>query len=80
MMNVGICIRHDNNVAAHIQDAAQKGFAHAQLISWQPSLWTDEQAQAIQAALDKHGDHHGVLVRLVGLRYGTLCRALKRWG
>ena len=55
MMNVGICIRHDNNVATHIQDAAQKGFAHAQLISWQPSLWTDEQVQVIQAALDKHG-------------------------
>ncbi len=56
MMNVGICIRHSaGDVAQHIKDAADKGFAHAQLLSWQPELWTPEEAEVIKKALIEYG-------------------------
>ena len=56
MMNVGICIRHaEGNVSQHIRDAADQGFAHAQLVSWQPELWNPDEAGVIRKALKECG-------------------------
>lgn len=47
-MNVGVCIRHEE-LEAHLQAASTNGFKEFQLVSWQPELWNDEEAQRIQA-------------------------------
>ena len=49
-MNVGICIRHAaQDMHEKFMDAAARGFQHCQLISWEPQLWTDEEAERIRA-------------------------------
>lgn len=49
-MNVGICIRHAaQGMREKFMDAAARGFQHCQLISWEPQLWTDEEAERIRA-------------------------------
>ena len=47
-MNVGIIIRHcDEGLRQVFETAAKNGFHHGQLVSWDPSLWTDEMAERI---------------------------------
>ena len=49
-MNVGICIHHaSENMRRLIETAAENGFHHGQLISWEPANWTDESAAEISA-------------------------------
>ncbi len=55
-MNVGICIRHAaQGMREKFMDAAARGFHHCQLISWEPQLWTDEEAVRIRACCAESG-------------------------
>lgn len=55
-MNVGICIRHAaEGMEERFQNAAGMGFAHCQLVSWDPSLWTTEEAEHISALCKQYG-------------------------
>lgn len=54
-MNVGIVIRHTaEGMEAKFEKAAQQGFRHCQLISWEPELWTDDNAEVIRALSKKY--------------------------
>ncbi len=49
-MNVGIVIRHNaEGMRESFANAAKQGFHHCQLVSWIPQLWTDENAEEINA-------------------------------
>lgn len=56
-MNVGIVIRHVHGDALResFARAAQQGFHHCQLVSWDPTCWTDENAQLV-LSLEKEFD------------------------
>ena len=55
-MNVGICIQHTvGGMRQRFMDAAERGFAHCQLISWIPQCWTDEEAAHIRACAQESG-------------------------
>ncbi|MBR4441663.1 MAG: sugar phosphate isomerase/epimerase, partial [Clostridia bacterium] len=55
-MNVGIIIRHcDEGLRQVFENAAKNGFHHGQLVSWDPSLWTDEMAARIPALCREFG-------------------------
>lgn len=48
-MNVGISIRHSaTGMREKFARAAGQDFHHCQLISWEPELWTDEEAERIR--------------------------------
>lgn len=55
-MNVGICIRH---TAQKLEDsfatASQNGFRHLQLVSWEPALWTEEEAKRVLSFCKTYG-------------------------
>lgn len=56
MMNVGICIEHtESGMREKFHDAAAKGFAHCQLISWALGLWTEEEAERIREYASESG-------------------------
>ena len=49
-MNVGICIRHEGeHLSEAFRRAAAQGFHHCQFVSWEPELWTDEEAARVNA-------------------------------
>lgn len=49
-MNVGIIIRHCDEGLEHVfATAAENGFHHGQLVSWDPSLWTDAMLERVPA-------------------------------
>lgn len=49
-MNVGIIIRHGaEDMRERFASAAKQGFSHCQLVSWNPELWTRENAEEIKA-------------------------------
>lgn len=52
-MNVGIIIRHceGEEMRKSFADAAQQGFLHCQLVSWEPEYWTEENARQINALI-----------------------------
>ena len=55
-MNVGIVIRHSaEGMEKRFADAAQQGFRHCQLVSWNPKLWTEENAREIDILRSKYG-------------------------
>ncbi|MBE5807849.1 MAG: sugar phosphate isomerase/epimerase [Clostridiales bacterium] len=56
-MNVGIIIRHANGelLTERFARAAEQGFHHCQLVSWDPSCWTEENAQQVLALTKKYG-------------------------
>lgn len=55
-MNVGICVRHaQEGMEEAFAAAVAQGFNHCQLISWNPALWTAENAAQIKALSEKHG-------------------------
>lgn len=56
-MKIGVCIRHNRqeDIRKQIADAVELGFDNAQLITWDSSLWTEEQAQKIRNACDEFG-------------------------
>ena len=55
-MNVGIVIIHaKEGMAEKFASAASQGFKHCQLISWDPTLWTDESAEEIKRLSAEHG-------------------------
>lgn len=57
-MNVGIAIIFDepllDKLEHKIKDSTQRGFHHCQLMSWTPSLWTDENAQKIKGFMSEY--------------------------
>ena len=55
-MNVGIIIGHSNEgMEEKFVQAAKQNFKHCQLVSWNPALWTRENAEEIAALRDKYG-------------------------
>lgn len=55
-MNVGIVIRHSaEEMEKKFSDAVQQGFRHCQLVSWDPELWTEENACEIDMLRNKYG-------------------------
>lgn len=57
-MNIGICMHHRaGGMEERMADARAQGFAHCQLISWSPELWTESEAERVGALCEKHGMH-----------------------
>lgn len=55
-MNVGISISHvPEGMAGKFANAAAQGFRHCQLISWNPSLWNDEEVENIKHCVAESG-------------------------
>ena len=55
-MNVGIVIRHRaEGMRERFANAAAQGFFHCQLVSWNPELWTKENAEEIKALSSEYG-------------------------
>lgn len=56
-MKVGICINHvpNKDITESFRTAKQNGFDNCQFISWEKSLWTDEEAATIKAAEEESG-------------------------
>lgn len=55
-MNVGIVIIHTpENMEEKFAAAAKQGFKHCQLISWNPALWTDDNAIEIDRLRKTYG-------------------------
>ena len=55
-MNVGIVVRHrPEGMREKFASLAQQGFFHCQLVSWDPTLWTDEKAEEIDALRKEFG-------------------------
>ena len=55
-MNVGIIIRHGaQGMRERFAGAAEQGFFHCQLVSWNPELWTAENAAEIKALSREFG-------------------------
>ena len=48
-MNVGIIIPHrgGEELRTNFANAAAQGFHHAQLVSWDPRYWTEENAREV---------------------------------
>lgn len=54
-MNVGIVISHTkDNMEEKFSQAAGQGFHHCQMTSWDPSNWTDEDAEKIRGLCAKY--------------------------
>lgn len=57
-MNVGVAIVYDGKLTdleQKIRDSVERGFHHCQLMSWEPSLWSDQSALEIKGYLEKYG-------------------------
>ena len=55
-MNVGIIVRHTaEGMRESFANAAAQGFHHCQLVSWDPTLWTDESVEEIKALSAEYG-------------------------
>lgn len=55
-MNVGICIRHEQDrLREKLLEAEHHGFLHIQLVSWDNALWNQEEAERIKALLKETG-------------------------
>lgn len=56
-MNVGIIIRHclGDEMRKSFADAAEQGFRHCQLVSWNPEYWTEESAEQIKELTGEFG-------------------------
>ncbi len=55
-MNVGIIISHSHgNLEEKFAEVSRQGFRHCQLVSWDPSLWTEEGAVQVIELREKYG-------------------------
>ncbi|NLA53285.1 MAG: sugar phosphate isomerase/epimerase [Clostridiales bacterium] len=55
-MNIGICIRHvHQDMRGQFIRAKDSGFAHVQLVSWEPDLWTAQEAENLTSILQETG-------------------------
>lgn len=55
-MNIGICIRHDrDNLRGSLLEAKKHGFRHIQLVSWDTTLWTPQEADRVKGLLLETG-------------------------
>lgn len=55
-MNVGIIIgHHGEGLEEKFAKAAQQNFRHCQLVSWNPALWTQEEADKVISLREKYG-------------------------
>lgn len=56
-MKIGVCINHeaDKNIYDSFRKARENGFDNCQLISWDNTLWTDQEAETIQKAQKEFG-------------------------
>lgn len=65
-MTIGIIIGHqEGTLEDRFARAAGQGFHHYQLLSWDPALWTDREAEKIKHAVKAaRCPDHSFLVRL----------------
>lgn len=55
-MQIGVCVHHNaNKTREAFKKMTESGFFCCQLISWNPTLWTDEEASHIRAAAEEFG-------------------------
>ena len=56
-MNVGIIIRHSQGeeMRESFKNAAEQGFLHGQLVSWDPQYWTEGNAKEVEALTREFG-------------------------
>lgn len=55
-MKIGVCVSHaQEDIFQAFKNVKDLGLDNCQLLSWNPSLWTDEQADLIKDALKKTG-------------------------
>ena len=56
-MKIGVCVNFNNIdvIDEKIANVKKEGFDNCQIISWTPSVWTDENAKTLSAIMDKHG-------------------------
>lgn len=58
MMNIGICIHQSaEDMEERFANAARMDFRHCQLLSWNPALWTEEEAVKILGYCEKYDMH-----------------------
>lgn len=54
-MNIGIVINHyEGTLEDRFARAEEQGFHHCQLISWEPALWTDKEAEKVNTMSKQH--------------------------
>lgn len=53
-MNIGICIPHKEDMAERFRIAVENGFHHCQLTSWNPALWTKEEAEKLKSLCQQY--------------------------
>ena len=56
-MKIGTCVGFDNleNTEKRFVRLRENGFDSCQLISWNPAVWTDENAEGLSALIEKYG-------------------------
>ncbi len=55
-MNVGVIIGHSaGDLEDKFSNASAQGFRHCQLVSWNPELWTEENAKEVLRLQEKYG-------------------------
>ncbi len=55
-MKIGVCVSHaQEDIRKAFQNVKELGLDNCQLLSWNPALWTDEQADLIKDALKETG-------------------------
>lgn len=57
MMRVGVVVQHGpgDTMEAKFEAIRREGFTSCQLVSWNPSLWTEEEAKAVNEAVARTG-------------------------
>lgn len=60
-MELGVIISLNEKLEQRLEQLAQLGFSACQLKCWNMDLYTDEWAQTVRAALEKHGIHISTL-------------------
>lgn len=56
-MRIGVCVTFDDigTLDAKFAEMTKNGFDNCQLLAWDPALWTDENAAAVNEAVKKYG-------------------------
>ena len=52
-MKIGVCVRHEGDIVQKIRDAHLQGFDNCQLISWDTTRWTQDEAALIRETCQK---------------------------
>ena len=81
-MKVGVMVPHGNGEEMQGRFAAirREGFSSCQLVSWDPALWTEENAQAVQTACRDTGVTLSAFWCGWAQRWGIFTADRKHWG